>query len=264
MSVRPRLGWLAFLRVLIVFLLVILAAAVYISQNTAVVRRLLLALPINGVVEIPDFGPPPPLPAIDVPRGLAPNGQMALWGETKIGPFGCGFLMRLPDGRRLGVSSGHSTQLLPASLPGRFTNPDGTLAVNLAGQLRIGSPFMREQFSLDYAFWSLKDATAEEDFLTPDPRGAPLPGERVWLYTLSSGRGGAGRRAGVVMLIKPEAIWVRLDEGFDPHGSSGCPVVSQHTGQLVGMVVAGENLPPVVMGLHPVGSLLEKAQAALP
>lgn len=53
-----------------------------------------------------------------------------------------------------------------------------------------------------------------------------------------------------------------LEDSFNPAGYSGCPVVSQHTGRLVGMAVAGEDQHPVVMGLHPVGSLVEKALAA--
>jgi hypothetical protein len=40
-------------------------------------------------------------------------------------------------------------------------------------------------------------------------------------------------------------------------------VVSQFTGRVIGMAVSGANQPPVIMGLHPVASLVEKAQAAL-
>jgi hypothetical protein len=37
----------------------------------------------------------------------------------------------------------------------------------------------------------------------------------------------------------------------------------RETGRLIGMAVAGANQHPVVMGLHPAGSLVEKARMAL-
>ena len=65
------------------------------------------------------------------------------------------------------------------------------------------------------------------------------------------------------MKVTPEATWVQLEGSFEPAGYSGCPVVSQYTGRLIGMSVAGANRHPVLIGLHPVGSLVEKARAAL-
>ena len=64
------------------------------------------------------------------------------------------------------------------------------------------------------------------------------------------------------MKVTPDATWIQLDEAINPNGFSGCPVVSQHTGQVIGMAVAGSTNPPTRMGLHPIGSLVEKAKAA--
>ena len=265
MSGKQRKVWLVIVRAVIVVLLAVLAGSIYYGLNPHKLRELLmLAYPIAGVVAMPDFGPTPLPPTISAQRGEPPTGPLAFWGQTPRGSVSCGFLMRLPEGRQLGVSAAHSTMALPADMPARFNFTDGALAVELTGQLRIGRPFVGEDFTSDYALWTIKGSAAEAQILTPDPRGYPVPGERIWLYNHVSSADGMGRWAGVVMQVKPEAIWVRFDEEFTPGGSSGCPVVSQHTGQVVGMVVAGENMPPVVIGLHPIASLLEKAQAALP
>ena len=68
---------------------------------------------------------------------------------------------------------------------------------------------------------------------------------------------------GVVMKVTEEAIFIQLDDVITPFGFSGCPVVSQHTGQVIGMAVAGWRRSPTRMGVHPIGSLVEKARAAL-
>jgi hypothetical protein len=67
----------------------------------------------------------------------------------------------------------------------------------------------------------------------------------------------------VVLSSTSEKTWIQLDDSFEPGGYSGCPVVSQFTGRVIGMAVSGADRSPVIMGLHPVGSLVEKAQAAL-
>jgi hypothetical protein len=52
-----------------------------------------------------------------------------------------------------------------------------------------------------------------------------------------------------------------MDEDFEPSGLSGSPFISQHTGKVVGMVIA-KRAGKALLGLHPIGSLLEKAAAA--
>jgi hypothetical protein len=78
-----------------------------------------------------------------------------------------------------------------------------------------------------------------------------------------NGTGGSRSWTGVIITVTPEATWIQLDASFYPVGFSGCPVVSQNTGQVIGMAVAGRDLHPVVMGLHPIGSIVEKAEKAL-
>jgi hypothetical protein len=97
--------------------------------------------------------------------------------------------------------------------------------------------------------------------LAPDPRGLPAAGERVTLYSLVNDQARAFQ--GAVMSAEPDAVWVVMDDAFDPSGLSGSPFVSQHTGKTIGMAIATTTRGgKVLLGLHPIGSLVEQAQAA--
>ena len=51
-----------------------------------------------------------------------------------------------------------------------------------------------------------------------------------------------------------------MDEEFEPSGLSGSPFISQHTGKVIGMAIATTRRGgKVLLGLHPIGSLVEKA-----
>jgi hypothetical protein len=145
-----------------------------------------------------------------------------------------------------------------------FRTASGALAAALTGQLDHGQTLSNGQFTVDYTVWAVAENTPAEYFLQPDPRGQGQPGERVLVFGRGpASTGGSLRWPGVVLSSTPGTIWIRLDDSFAPGGYSGCPVISQHTGRVIGMVIAGGDQPPVVMGLHPVGSLVEKARAAL-
>jgi len=98
--------------------------------------------------------------------------------------------------------------------------------------------------------------------LDPDPRGLPQAGERVMLYSLMNDQ--ARRFDGAVLSVDPTAVWVVMDEEFEPSGLSGSPFISQHTGKVIGMAIATTRRGgKVLLGLHPIGSLVEKALRAL-
>ena len=262
---NTRLLWKAFLRVVTILLVLLIVAVIYLSLNPAALKSALLFLPVS-IGEVPDLGPTPQAPVISAPRGEPPTGQLASWGYSNATApeFGCTTLVRMPDGRKVAISTAHSTYPQTADVGGRLVAPDGTKIADLVGQLKYGAPFQGMRLNIDYVLWTLKTMPPAEDFVEPDPRGAPQPGERVWLYNMDSRPNGVGRRAGVVMQINKDNTWLRMDESFVPGGSSGCPVVSQHTGKLLGTVVAGADSKPVIIGLHPVASLVEKVNAALP
>jgi hypothetical protein len=99
--------------------------------------------------------------------------------------------------------------------------------------------------------------------LEPDPRGAPQPGERVSLHSgLGDGRGGPRILPATVESVDDNGAWIRMDEVFDPALMSGSPVVSQHTGRVVGMTIVMNWAPGTLrLGLNPIGSIIEKASA---
>ena len=96
--------------------------------------------------------------------------------------------------------------------------------------------------------------------LQPDPRGRPQSGERVTLY---SGLGGEYVFSGTVQSASLQAVWVVMDGPIEPSGMSGSPFLSQHTGQVVGMAIAmTQRSGRVLLGAHPIGSLVRLAEAA--
>lgn len=256
---------LALIRILIASLLVGLLLLVFLVLNPGILRALVRWLPVPGVVDIPAPGATPAPPAINLPPGAVPSGFLALWGEYSGGQFGCGFLLGLDDGRRVGVSAAHATAPLLPHVPGRFRAIDGTTAAALEGQVARGHTFIRDDFTTDYVLWGVAEVTHPESLLRPDPRGQGQPGESVLLLSpFEADSGGSKGWPGVVMRAAPTVTWVQLEASLDPRGLSGCPVVSLVTGRLVGMAVAGQNTSPSVIGLHPVASLVEKARQVAP
>jgi hypothetical protein len=58
-------------------------------------------------------------------------------------------------------------------------------------------------------------------------------------------------------------VWVAMDGWFSPGLLSGSPVVSQHTGQAVGMAIAVSlRRYRLFLGLHPIGSIVRLAESA--
>jgi hypothetical protein len=216
----------------------------------------------------PPIVPPPPI--IDAPRGALPPLPGGLVELTKYGsddyhPVGRAFLLRLPNGKVIGVTTAHSLSFQPslqciALAMGEQTQPlfEFDAFHGEPGQARTG-----EDMSVDYALLHVPTDIPLDPalLLYPDPRGLPQAGERVALYTLVNDQ--PRRFDGAVLSSYPTAIWVVMDEEFEPSGLSGSPFVSQHTGQAIGMAIATmRSGGKVLLGLHPIGSLVEKAEAA--
>jgi hypothetical protein len=256
--------WRNFIRVLTGVLLFTILVSLFLSLVPPVLTEVILFLPVPGKVRIPPIGPTPEPPAQLLQRGPLPSGFRAYQGFFHGASFSCGFLLEIEGGQRVGVNAAHSIGELPRGEFAEFRTPEGSLAAVLTGQIAHGQPFIYDQFHMDYVVWTVNQDTGFERFLRPDPRGSGQPGERILVYSpFASSSGGPQTYPGVVMSVSDANIWIQLDEPFSPSGFSGCPVISQTTGNVIGMAVAGVNQPPVVMGLHPIGSLVEKARAAL-
>ena len=224
----------------------------------------------QALQSIPPAAPPEPILA--VPRGPLPTAPVGLVEWTRYGtgvyhPVGRGFLFNLPDGQLVGVTTAHSLSFnggLPlrnvalalgerAGLIGEFDAFRGE-----PGQARTG-----EDMSIDYALFNVPlDLVIDPALiLDPDPRGLPQPGERVALYSLVNDQPHVFQ--GAVLSAGQSAVWVVMDDLFEPSGLSGSPFISLHTGKVIGMAIATTRRGgKVLLGLNPIGSLVEKAGAA--
>jgi hypothetical protein len=261
MLFRPRALWIAFLRLVIVFLALVLAVVLYLSFNPSVLVR--FAYKIPGVVDIPKFDPLPLPPVIDAPQGEVPTGTLAYEGFVENVGFSCGFLLWLDAEHRVGVATAHALAPVPYTVPAEFNAPDGERVARLKHLVQRGETFQMNHLAMDYSLWEVDSVFGQARYLTPDPRGMAQVGERIIIYDPFDNSGGSSRTwEGTVMRVDPEATWIQMDEVFNPAGLSGCPTVSQYTGQAVGMVIAGTyHRDPTIIGLHPIGSIVEKIKA---
>jgi hypothetical protein len=253
-----------------------------------VIRGVLFALPVAVIATIvglalmlgqtglglpPDPTPPPP--TILAPRGVLPAGPVGFqeWVRYRDEPYdlaGSGFLILLGDGEIVGVTTAHSVSL------GDPNRPLEQIALRVAGQTdstadfdtlrgQPGRPRTDGDFTVDYVLLQPTKPIYKSLGLTPDPRGAPQPGERVSLFSgLGDGQGGQRVLEGTVQSVSDTAVWVLMDEMFNPSRMSGSPFVSQHTGQVVGM--AGAVSPRrnrLLLGAHPIGSIARLAETAV-
>jgi hypothetical protein len=250
-----------------------------------VIRSLLLGLPlailIAGVwiflhtpwARLPDPTPPPP--TILAPPGEMPAGPVGLqeWAQYRGKTYllaGSGFFFRLASGPIVGATTSHSVTL---GDPGHVLE---RIALGVAGSRRYagefdtlrGRPGYRlapDNLAADFLLLYVDQPVHPGLVLTPDPRGAPQPGERVALYS-GQGDGQGGRRilAGTVQSVDERAAWVLMDDRFNPSRMSGSPFVSQHTGHVVGMAVAASpRFGRLLIGMHPIGSLVRLAESAV-
>ncbi len=215
----------------------------------------------------------PAVPTLSSPRGTLPAASVGLVEWTRYGagdyrPVGRGFLLRLPGGQIAGVTTAHSLSFNSqpplrnvALAQGEWSRPVIEFDV-LRGE--PGTARTGEDMTIDYV---LLDAPLDRSIdpaliLDPDPRGLPETGERVALYSLVDDQPRVFQ--GAVLSVDPGAAWVVMDEAFDPSGLSGSPFLSQHTGKVIGMAIATTKRGgKVLLGLHPIGSLVEKARTAL-
>jgi len=184
-------------------------------------------------------------------------------------PVSSGFLLRLDDGSVVGVMAAHSVSLgdparplerIALAVPGH-REPAGAFDT-LRGT--PGRPRTGGDLAVDYLLLQVDQSVEPGLLLRPDPRGAPQPGERVSLYG-GLGSTGDGPRIleGTVQTVNDDGVWVLMDRWFNPYGLSGAPLLSQHTGQVIGMAVAASpRRTRIYVGLHPIGSIVRLAEAA--
>jgi hypothetical protein len=256
----------------------IITRSTYIILAIAALFLFLLAAPppvlgfLVGLIQPPDPTPLPP--TITAPSGKIPDGIFAFQEWTRyrgesFGLSGSGFFLRLPTGNVIGVTTAHSMVL------GDPNHLLEEIAFAVAGEKEMialfdtlyGEPGVRLQgtnLSVDYVLLQADEGLVNTYALIPDPRGTPQPGERVSLFSgLGDGNGGRRELQGTVLSVDEKAVFVLMDDWFNPGLMSGSPLLSQHTGQVVGMTIAAQQRGNrILLGFHPIGSIIKLAESA--
>ncbi|MCP4538452.1 MAG: hypothetical protein GY832_15055 [Chloroflexi bacterium] len=248
-----------------------------------IVRGVILVLPVTIIIlavslvliiaqtsvgHSPDPTPLPP--TILAPRGEMPSETVGLqeWVGYQDEAYvfgGSGFFLQLDKDEIVGVTTAHSMLL------GNPDRPLERIGLRVAGQVGFvavfdtlrghpGQPRTGGDMTVDYVLMHSKQSIDSNLILTSDPRGAPQPGERVSLF---SGVDNHRVLEGTVQSVSDVAVWVLMDETFNPGSMSGSPFISQHTGQVVGMLIAvTPRRTQLLLGAHPIGSIVRLAELA--
>jgi len=260
-------------------------------MRRVIVRVVIVVLAILavGIIAFPQYAVPvlrwvvqavppatPPPPTISAPHGELPAGAVGLteYAQTHDSDAqklaGSGFVLRLPSGEIIGVTTAHSLfDVYPeGTLRTVGLGPNGQSAPLIETDTYYGPPgvpLTGDDVSVDYVLLKLTNPDPAYA-LDPDPRGAPQPGERVTLYSgLGDGQGGPFGWEGTVFTVGDHAVFVLMDAGVsDPSGMSGSPVVSQYTGKVVGMAMAVivASRQRWLVGIHPIRHIVQLAQDA--
>jgi hypothetical protein len=84
-----------------------------------------------------------------------------------------------------------------------------------------------------------------------DPQGA-----------FGSGHGGQHILHGTVESVDHNGAWARMDGIFNPGLMSGSPMISQHTGRVIGMTIAASPRQGALsIGINPIGAILARAMS---
>lgn len=233
---------------------------------------LLIALALPRLIPSPPTGAVPPAPEISVSKGKIPASDVSLqeWVHYQDGGnerVGCGFILRYSPVGVVGVTTAHSVDLHQSRRVFdeiTFRRSEDGETILAAGGFH-GPPGRARTFGLDmrvdYLLLEAPPSTPSAYVLVADPRGSAQPGEAVLL--LGCGRGDSDRSRGLggdVLEASEDATWIIMRERFDPGMMSGSPIVSAHTGAVVGMAVAASwQEDRLLIGAHPIGSLMGRA-----
>ncbi len=229
---------------------------------------------LRNLLAAPASGPLPPPPIITAPRGQLPSVPVGLkeWARyqgEEYQPAGSGFFFLLDNRTVVVATTAHSVAL------SRSDHPLERIALGVADEAGFiaemntlfgepGKPRLGRGLTGDFILLRVDHPIDPALVLLPDPRGEPQAGERVALYNgLGDGSGGLSVRMGTVQVMNRYGAWVVMDEIFHPGGMSGSPFLSEHTGKVLGMALAASQREDgTVIGMHPIGSLVEKGKAA--
>ncbi len=199
-----------------------------------------------------------------MPTGPVGLRELAQYQGEGYQQVGSGFLLLLSNSEIVGVTTAHSVSICDPSRPLRRIALAVVGRTEFVGEFdtlrgRPGRPLTIEDMTIDYVLLQVDSPGDPVLLLQPDPRGAPQPGERVSLFSGVKGR----VLGGTVQSVNDTAVWVLMDGWFNPGQMSGSPLISQHTGRVVGMAVAASpRRNRLMIGVHPIGSIVHLAESA--
>jgi hypothetical protein len=230
---------------------------------------------VSGFFASPPNGPAPQSDTITAPVGELPTAPVGMeeWAKyqaEEIKLVGSGFFLSLSNGELIAVTTAHSLTL------GNADRPLEHITFGIAGDSGFlvemdtffgdpGKPRLGRDMTVDYVLLAVEDNIDSAHFLSPDLRDEPEEGERLVLYSgLGDGDGQPQMFYGTVHTVNKYGFWVLMDDDFHPGRMSGSPFVSSHTGKVVGMAIsAAHNDHGLMIGAHPIGSLVAKAESAV-
>ncbi len=178
-------------------------------------------------------------------------------------PAGSGFIFQLPPaGGAVAAAAAHSFDLAGGLQSVRLGADDSWLELDVLHGIPGEPRTLSMNLTIDYVLFAVQEQNSPVVILKPDDRGFPQPGERIVLYPGFGAEN--GERWGTILESDRSGAWAVMDEAFEPGMMSGSPIVSLHTGRVVGMALAGGlREGHTVIGMHPIGSLVEKGLEAV-
>ncbi len=242
-------------------------------RGTAVALVVLVILGYAGYRSLPrifpgvPYGPIPRPPTITALRGNLPAywpglATRATYAGSEPRPSGSGFIFRLPAGGTVAAAAAHSFDLAGELQSVEFSHEEQSIELDVLHGVPGEPRSLSMNLTNDYVLFSVQEKESLGETLEPDERGFPQPGERIVLYPGFGAQN--GERWGTILESDRNGAWAIMDEAFEPGMMSGSPVVSFHTGRVVGMALAaGLREGHTVIGIHPIGSLVEKGLEAV-
>jgi hypothetical protein len=220
----------------------------------------------------PPSGPIPAVPTIYSPAGELPVAQVglqewALYRNETIRCVGSGFFFKISDSSVIATTTAHSLEI------GNKEKPLEVVAFKIPGEDQFSAELVKlhgepgqarlfgQNLSKDYVLLQVEHRPEDELILVPDPRGNAQPGERVVLHSGHCGEeSGARIFHGSVLTVDEHGIWVVMDDDINPATMSGSPVLSMHSGKVIGMTTAAAiQEGRILIGINPIINLMERA-----
>lgn len=196
-----------------------------------------------------------------------------LWANHTCTQQGTGSIIRAPNGLMIGLTSAHfinfcGPQLIEVQWLDVKTGKPIARSLKSYGMPGYEGSYDPLDLRSDYFLLVVEGNLESQRVFELDNRSAVEVGERIWFpdknVTANSGNRLIG---GTLSKTSAEYLLVTLDESIDLQSRSGTPIISQHTGKVIGILVGGDKenkkLLYIAPGLSILKTLIEVQQCFL-